>query len=302
MTNVFSIGSLNMDIVYQVSDLPKPGETVQSLSCKLFPGGKGANQAVAASRSGASVWMIGAVGDDSYGEALRRALQADGVRTETVHSIEGDTGTACITVDAFAENHIVLAAGANGRLTSSDIPEWIWGEAALIMLQNEIPWQVNRHVLAAARERGILVIMNAAPAMHIEEDVLPLIPILAVNETELEMISGQRISGRIDAQTAAESLIRRGVSTVLVTLGSEGSLWLKSDGECLWTPAFLVDPVDTTAAGDTFIGAFAAEYASGVPAQQALRYASAAAALAVTREGAQSSVPGREEVLHFMQP
>ncbi|TVX99050.1 ribokinase [Cohnella terricola] len=301
MTNVFSIGSLNMDVVYQVSALPKPGETIQSLSRKLFPGGKGANQAVAAARSGGSVWMIGAVGDDSYGEALLSALQADGIRTETVHPTEGDTGTAFITVDAHAENHIVLAAGANGRLSPSDIPEWIWGEAAMIMLQNEIPWPVNWHVLESARKRGIPVIMNAAPAMHIEEEAFPLIPILVVNETELEAISGQRVRDLADARAAAGMLIVRGVNNVLVTLGSQGSLWVAHGEEEFWTPAFRVEPVDTTAAGDTFIGAFAAEYASGAPVQQALRFASAAAAIAVTREGAQISVPRREEILHFME-
>ncbi|RKP46276.1 ribokinase [Cohnella endophytica] len=300
MANVFSIGSLNMDIVYQVSALPKPGETVQSLSRKLFPGGKGANQAVAAARSGGSVRMIGAVGSDSYGESLIGALQADGIRTDTVLPTEGDTGTAFITVDAHAENHIVLAAGANGGLSPSDIPEWIWGEADLIMLQNEIPWKVNRHVLEIARRRGIPVIMNAAPAMQMEEDAFPLIPILAVNETELETLSGQPVRETADARAAAASLIGRGVDNVLVTMGSQGSLWVSRGEDEIWSPAFRVEPVDTTAAGDTFIGAFATEFASGVPTSQALRFASAAAAIAVTREGAQISIPRREEIVPFI--
>jgi ribokinase len=299
MANIYSIGSLNMDIVLQVPELPKPGETLHSLSRKHFPGGKGANQAVAAARCGGDVAMIGAVGTDTYGDAMLAALQADHIDTGDVLRKEGDSGTAFITVDAHAENHIVLAAGANGLMLPEDIPDRIQS-AAIILLQNEIPWQVNRHVLEIAQKRKVPVLLNAAPAMQLEEDVFPLIQILAVNETELETMSGLPASTRDEVLNAAVSLISKGVKSILVTLGGDGSLWIAPGEKALWTPAFQVQPVDTTAAGDTFIGAFAVEYASGSPVAEALRFASAAAAIAVTREGAQSSVPARDEVIRLM--
>jgi ribokinase len=298
MANIYSIGSLNMDIVLHVANLPKPGETLHSFSRKHLPGGKGANQAVAAARCGGSVAMIGAVGTDTYGDALLEALQADHIDTGDILRKEGDSGTAFITVDAHAENHIVLSAGANGLMLPEDIPDRIQS-AAIVLLQNEIPWHVNRHVLEIAQERNVPVLLNAAPAMLLEEDAFPLIQILAVNETELETMSGLPASTRDEVLIAAESLISKGVRNILVTLGGDGSLWIAPGGEALWTPAFRVQPVDTTAAGDTFIGAFAVEYANGSPVTEALRFASAAAAIAVTREGAQSSVPARDEVLRL---
>jgi len=243
--------------------------------------------------------MIGAVGADTYGEALISALHADGIDTENIAVKEGDSGTAFITVDSHAENHIVLATGANGLLQPNDIPEHIQS-AAIILLQNEIPWQVNKHVLEEARKWNVPVLLNAAPAIWLEEDELSLIRIVAVNETELETMSGLPATTKYEVLKAAECLIAKGVSHVLVTLGSDGSLWLANGEEPLWIEAFRVQPVDTTAAGDTFIGAFAVGYASGSPISEALRFASAAAAITVTREGAQSSLPTREEVLRFM--
>ncbi|MDQ1730476.1 MAG: ribokinase [Pseudonocardiales bacterium] len=298
MRKIVSIGSLNMDVVHRVSSLPQPGETVQSLSRDNVAGGKGANQAVAAARAGGSVWMIGAVGRDAYGESLLEALRADGVRTDCVARVGADTGTAFITVDAEGENHIVLSAGANSELSADDIPAWIFGEASLIMLQNEIPWVVGRIVLERARMHGVPVIINAAPAMRREADWLALVTVLALNERELASLSGSPVGTSV--RDAASGLIKDGAGAVLVTLGSKGSLWLGRDGDEFWTDAFAVDVVDTTAAGDTFIGAFAAEYVAGVAVEQALRFASAAAAIAVTRRGAQSSIPTREETIRFM--
>lgn len=301
MNRVLVVGSINMDLVNHVDEFPLPGETIHGRGVDYLPGGKGANQAVAAARAGGDVRMVGAVGDDTFGPQLLASLRNSGVGTESVAVKQGTSGLAFITVSGSGENQIILSAGSNGRLTPEDVPAERLASADWVLLQNEIPWAVNRHVLEQCRGLGVKVMYNPAPARPIEADAYPLIDVIVVNETEAETLTGIEVGNRDDAEAAARELLRRGVRCVIVTLGAKGSLCLGGEGEAFFTPAFSVTPVDTTAAGDTFIGAFAAACANGTPSSEALRFASAAAALAVGRKGAQSSIPERGDIVRLLE-
>ena len=292
MSKIVVVGSMNMDLVTNVAAFPKPGETIHSLGVGYFPGGKGANQAVAAARSGASVQMIGAVGADSFAQTLIDNLAASGVDTAGILRKEAHTGLAVITVEQSGENQIVLAAGSNKAFTYDEIEDRIaWDEAYAILLQNEINWDTTVAVMKAAKQRGVLVWFNPAPALKLDQSLLPMIHTCILNETEIELITGAKVTGVDEAVHAAGLLVDAGVTQVIVTLGDKGCVWLGPDGESCHVPAFKVQAVDTTAAGDTFIGAMAAASCSGLPIGEALR-----SALAVTRQGAQASIPTRQEV------
>jgi len=291
------VGSINMDLVTNVEAFPRPGETIHSLGVAYLPGGKGANQAVAAARSGASVRMVGAVGTDSFAQTLIDNLADSGVDTSGVLRKEGHSGLAVITVDRSGENHIVLAGGSNKAFGYGEIEGRIpWDEAHAVLLQNEIDWSVTEAVMREAGRRGVPVWFNPAPALKLEPEVLGLIHTCILNETEIEVITGAKVSGADDAVPAAGRLLEAGVRQVVVTLGDKGCVWVGREGEPVHVPAFKVQAVDTTAAGDTFIGAMAAASCEGKPVPEALRYAAAASALAVTRHGAQASIPARDEV------
>jgi len=297
MKQIVVVGSINMDLVANVEAFPKPGETIHSLGVAYLPGGKGANQAVAAARSGARVRMVGAVGTDSFGRALVDNLAASGVDTAGVLRKEGHSGIAIITVDRTGENCIVLSGGSNKAFGFGEIEDRIpWDDAFAILLQNEIDWQVNEAVMREARRRGVPVWFNPAPAVKPEPEMLGMIDTCVLNETEIEVLTGMNVSGPEEAERAAGLLAESGVSQVVVTLGDKGCVRVGRDGGTVRVPAFRVRAVDTTAAGDTFIGAMAAASSEGKRAPEALRFASAAAALAVTRPGAQSSIPARDEV------
>jgi len=296
MKQIVVVGSINMDLVANVEAFPKPGETIPSLGVAYLPGGKGANQAVAAARSGARVEMVGAVGTDSFGQTLLDSLAASGVDTSGVLRKEGHSGLAIITVDRGGENCIVLAGGSNRAFGFGEIEDRIpWDDAFAVLLQNEIDWPATEAVMREARRRGVPVWFNPAPALKPEREVLGLIDTCVLNETEIEVLTGERVSGPEDAARAAGLLAEAGVSQVVVTLGDKGCVRVGRDGGTVHVPAFRVRAVDTTAAGDTFIGALAAASCEGKPVPEALRFASAAAALAVTRPGAQASIPAREE-------
>ncbi|WP_248927047.1 ribokinase [Paenibacillus hamazuiensis] len=302
MKQIVIIGSINMDVINRVKKHPVPGETIKSFSTAYMPGGKGANQAVAAARSGARVAMAGAVGSDAFASELVASLRASGVDTGFVLRKEGTSGLAFITVDESGENNIILAEGANGALTPEDLaPVWERPELLAILLQNEIPWETNREAMHKAKERGVRVIFNPAPAMSLPADMLPYIGTLVLNQSEAEQVTGLRAERPDEAERAAEQLIASGVGEVIITLGAEGSLYMNKQGERIFTPAFRVQAVDTTAAGDTFIGAFAASLAAGKAVRDALVFASAAAALTVTRKGAQESIPDADEIERFLQ-
>jgi len=296
MKEIVVVGSINMDLVTNVEAFPRPGETIHSLGVAYLPGGKGANQAVAAARSGARVRMVGAVGTDSFAQTLIDHLAASGVDTSGVLRKEGHSGLALITVDRSGENQIVLAGGSNRAFGFGEIAERIpWDEAFAVLLQNEIDWAATEAVMREARARGVPVWFNPAPALRLPREVLGLIDTCVLNETEIEVITGAAVSGAEDAERAAGLLLDAGVGQVVVTLGEKGCVRVGRDSGSVRVPAFRVRPVDTTAAGDTFIGAMAAASCEGRPVEEALRFAAAAAAIAVTRPGAQASIPARDE-------
>jgi len=296
MSRIVVIGSINMDLVNHVAQFPQPGETIRGRGVEFLPGGKGANQAVAASRAGGRVEMIGAVGQDSFAAPLLDSLRASGVGTGGVQAKEGTSGLAFITVSEAGENMIILSEGSNGQVSPDDIPEAALAGAALALFQNEIPWEANLRGMKLAKAAGAKVFYNPAPVRPIPKEAYPLVDLLVVNETEAEGLSGVPVDGVEDAERAAAALIARGAGGVLVTLGSKGSYYAEAGAEGRFTPARQVRAVDTTAAGDTFIGAFAAAAAEGRPAAEALAFATAAASIAVTRPGAQASIPRREEI------
>ena len=283
---VLVAGSANADFVVRAPRIPAPGETVLGDDLMILPGGKGANQAVAAARAGgAATAMLVALGDDPAAAMLERSLAEAGI---VVHVVRSDrpTGAALITVSHAAENAITVAPGANMTLAPEHLPG-LAGVAWLVM-QLETPIETVTAFASAARAAGVGVLLNVAPARALPPGLLAAVDVLVANEEELALLTGQ-------AGSIAERLANAGTPTAIVTLGSRGSCaW--AEGEYLIQPAFAVAALDTTAAGDTFCGALAAGLARGEPLRRALRVASAAAALATTRPGAQSSVPSRAEV------
>ena len=295
MRRIVVVGSINMDLVNHVTSFPKPGETIHGSGTDYYAGGKGANQAVAAARLGGDVSFIGAVGSDPFGSTLREGLSSYGIDTSAVMTKEGTSGLAFITVNDSGENYIILSGGSNSKLRPADVNPEQLQNAFVVLLQNEIPWETNVHTIKLCRSLNIPVILNPAPAMRLPEEIFPLIHTLVLNETEAEVISGTKIVDTNGASSAGALLLSKGVSRVIVTLGSKGCVYISNDDE-RYIPPFQVNPVDTTGAGDTFIGAYAAALQSGKSIPEALRFASAAAAISVTRKGAQTSIPTREEV------
>jgi ribokinase len=289
-------GSINTDLVVYVEKLPRPGETVSRGRFAAFPGGKGANQAVAAARAGAEVKFFGCLGDDDFGRERLESLAAERVDTRGVCIRKGlSSGIAQIMVDRHGENMIAVAPGANHSLTPEDVrlepcPP---GEIRVALFQNEIPPATTRSLLTAARERGLTVIFNAAPALRPEpaDRLLEAVDYLVANRLELEALA----AGRGGTETLAGRLLARGAGRVLVTLGAGGAVLIGREG-VLRQPAFPAEAVDTVGAGDCFCGVFAASLAAGLEERTALRRAAAAAAVAVTRRGAQTSLPTAAEI------
>lgn len=285
-----------MDLVTHVSHLPKPGETIASSKFYTNPGGKGANQAIAAAKLGADVRMIGKVGWDDYGTDLLDNLRSANVQIEGVKR-EDVTGMAFINVSDEGENNIVLVPGANSKITTSDIAQLKDEIEAcdLIVLQLEIPLSIVEYTLRMAKDLHKEVILNPAPAQKLSTEMLQMVHTLIPNETELEILTGCSISSDDELIKSAQMVRSWGVNRIVVTLGSKGSL-LINDQEQVIIPAYQVDAVDTTAAGDAFVGAFAVGITSGLSDQEAAIFASKVSAIVVTREGAQQSLPTREEV------
>ncbi len=298
---VVVIGSLNMDLVTRAPRLPRGGETLIGESFSTIPGGKGANQAVAAARLGAQVSMVGCVGNDAYGEQLRNGLLAEGIDCQAVSVEEGASGVALIVVDDNSQNAIVIVAGANGALTAEvlDSVDEVLQSADVVICQLEVPDATVGHALKRARELGKIVILNPAPASRrLPADWYACIDYLIPNESEAAVLSELAVDSLETAESAAAHLIAAGAGKVIVTLGAQG-LMFANGASFEHFPAPRVKAVDTTAAGDTFVGGFAAALASGKSEVDAIRFGQAAAALSVTRAGAQPSIPTLLEVQAF---
>lgn len=300
--NLVVLGSINADHILNLETFPTPGETVTGNQYQVAFGGKGANQAVAAGRSGANIAFIACTGDDDTGERVRKQLASDNIDVAPVSVVEGEsTGVALIFVNAEGENVIGIHAGANAALTTERVEAQraiISGADALLM-QLESPVE---SVLAAAKiahENHTTVVLNPAPARVLSDELLALVDIITPNETEAEKLAGIRVENDDDAARAADALHDKGIGTVIITLGSRG-VWVSANGEGRRVPGFKVKAIDTIAAGDTFNGALVTALLEGRAMDEAIRFAHAAAAIAVTRKGAQPSVPWRKEIDEFL--
>jgi ribokinase len=288
------LGSLNIDIVVRVDSLPLPGQTVQGGDLAVLLGGKGANQAVAAARVGADVSMFGAIGSQAFGLDPLSLMTGYGVDVSAVAKLSGATGAAMIAVDAQGENMIAVSPGANGRIRT---PPPVSADT-ILLAQLETSPQITLDWFNAGRAKGCLTILNAAPALAVPDGLFAATDILIVNETELATYSGSTISGMTDEAdivTAARSIRQFARQQIIITRGSRGALAMDRDS-ILSIPAKPAKVRDTTGAGDCFCGALAASLADGMSLSGALEFASAAAAISVTREGAAPSMPVREEV------
>jgi ribokinase len=303
-SDILVIGSLNMDQVVTVERHPKVGETVLATSYTTYPGGKGANQAIAAARLGAPVRMAGCLGNDAYGKLLLQNLIDNGVDTTRVQVLDDvSSGTAMIIVDDRGWNSIVVSAGANWRMTPEviDTLEDDIARSGLVLLQLEIPQESVARAIALAKKHGVKVILNPAPAMALMDEVLDAVDYLIPNEFELAYFSGWGTSPSLRAiHSGARQVLERGVKQLIVTRGSNGLICFDNTGSFKYK-AFHVQAVDTTAAGDAFIGGFAAATLRGADFREALRTGSAAGALTVTRAGAQTSLPTLQELKEFLK-
>lgn len=310
MGNVLVVGSLNVDLVMRSERMPAEGETLTGGSFARFTGGKGANQAVAAARLGAAVTMVGSVGDDSFGAESIRALERNAVDVRHVRRLPNKaTGVAFILLDAEGRNRIIVSPGANHVWDAAVVPalQDKFSRADVIVVQLEVPLDVVTQTLELANEVGTPVILNPAPAQVLATGLLARVRLLTPNEVELGQLVGRSLRGLDDIKGAAHELMACGVQSVVVTLGERGALVIGGSGEnfgedeMVEVDGYPVRAVDTVGAGDAFNGALATKLAYGTPLVTAARFANAVAAIAVTREGAQSSMPTSHEVAEFLR-
>jgi ribokinase len=288
--HIVVVGSLNMDLIAKVSRLPVPGETVLGTELYSAPGGKGANQAVAAARLGAKVQMIACIGADPYGGELKANLSSEGIDVSTIRTVEAGTGVALICVDDHGQNQVAVIPGANGYLTAEMIDGSGWTSRTWVLAQLEVPAEAVHAAFKLAYAHGAHTILNAAPAKEIPTALWMLTHLLVVNESEASTLSGRPINGMASAVAVAHALHDMGPQIVAVTLGADGAV-IVTDDDAWHIPALPVTAVDATAAGDAWAGALAASLAGGADLVAAASWASVAGAVTVTRQGAQPSLP-----------
>lgn len=296
------VGSSNVDLIMKMVHLPEKGETVTDAEFFQVYGGKGANQAVAAARAGGNVAFVSCVGKDAYTPQMVHNYNNDGIDIRFVFKEENiASGHALIMIDQTGENIISVAPGANNLLTPSKIDKAlsIINEAAMIVMQYEIPEETIKYVIDLANQKNIPVLWNVAPARPFDFSYIPKVNILVLNEVEAGFLTEMPVENETDAEKAAEKLVAKGVEKVIITLGSQGAL-VVTKNEKVSVASYKVNAVDTTAAGDTFCGAFAVALVEGKSLKDSLQFASAAAAISVTRMGAQPSAPKREEIDLFL--
>jgi ribokinase len=302
MKKIVVIGSSNVDLLMKMDHLPEKGETVTDAEFFQVYGGKGANQAVAAARAGGNVAFVNSVGEDAYTPQMVQNYKNDGIDTRFVfQEKEIASGHALIMIGGEGMNYLSVAPGANYKLTPQKIDEAmpVIDEAAMIVMQYEIQEETIKYVIDLANRKGIPVMWNCAPARAFDLSYIPKINILVLNEVEAGFLAEMSVETEADAEKAAQKLLDSGVEKVIITLGSKGA-FVVTKTEKVSVPAFKVEAVDTTAAGDTFCGAFAVALVEGKSLKDALQFASAAAAISVTRMGAQPSAPTRKEIELFL--
>ncbi|MFC2125228.1 ribokinase [Bacteroidota bacterium] len=297
------VGSSNTDMIIKVPHLPKPGETILGGEFTKAAGGKGANQAVAASRAGGDVTFIAKVGDDIFGESAVNGFIDDNINVDFVlKDPEAPSGVAQIFVSEDGENCIAVASGANARLSVEDIRNARHSikSADILLTQLETPIETISEAVKIARNEGKIVILNPAPAQPLPDELLASLTVITPNETEAELLTGVKVIDEESASAASAVLKKKGVETIIITLGSKGA-FVDHDGEQYMVTGFKVEAVDTTAAGDTFNGALAVALAQKKSFRDAVIFANAAAALSVTKLGAQPSVPALNDIINFMK-
>ena len=294
---VMVIGSSNTDMVMQLDTLPTAGQTLLGDNFQVHPGGKGANQAVAAARLGADVVFVAAVGADQFGQQAVKNFEQDHIDVSCIKTCPNHpSGVALIMVGGNGENMIGVASGANFQLLPEDIPTDKMSDMDCVLLQLETPIETVTHAARHAKAQDIPVVLNPAPAQALSDELLSCVDILTPNETEAEALTGIPVTDQASAQQAAHALFAKGVKTVLITLGENGVFFSRQGGETQCIPAEKVEAVDTTAAGDTFNGALCAGLAKGMSLLDAIQYANHAAAISVTRPGAQPAIPYTKEL------
>lgn len=295
---IIIVGSANTDMVIKADKFPLPGETILGGKFFMFPGGKGANQSVAACRLGGNVTFIAKVGNDVFGKQAIQQFKREGIRTDYIISdLENPSGVALITVDAKGENTIVVAQGSNGTLSPSDLmkAEREFEQAGIVLMQLEIPLQTVLHAARLAKQNDKKVILNPAPAMPLPAELFSNLFIITPNKSETEALTGIEITDMDSIKKAAEKIWAKGVVNVVITLGAEGAYIFNHEGG-RHIPTLEVKAVDSTAAGDVFNGALAVAIAEGQVLNGAVEFANRAAAISVTKMGAQASAPFRKEL------
>lgn len=300
MKKIVVLGSINMDLVTFCERAPREGETLLGKEFRQIPGGKGANQGVAMGKLGAQVTMLGKVGTEGMGEILLNSMKNDGVESDKIEKSSKVTGIANIVVEENGQNRILVVSGANGDVDLDYVDRnlEVIKNSDILVCQLEIPMETVKYAFKKAKENGKITVLNPAPAAHLDEEIIRNSDYIIPNETELEIITGIKTETMEGVIEAAKSLLSKGVKGLIVTLGSKGSLYVDEKNQIM-TPAYKVKALDTTAAGDSFIGGFVKGIGENMAISEAIELGTKVAAISVTRIGAQTSLPTEEEVINF---